>query len=90
LRGKCCRTRQRQGAAKPFEPSAYQLGILDALAGQAPRVDELVAKVKDRPKFYRDPGGIKELERQGLVRHDKRVGSFRPDSPPEDLDGEAE
>ncbi len=74
-------------SAKPFEPSAYQLGILDALAGKCLKVEQLVAIVKDRPKLYRDPGGIKELERHGLVAHDKRRGYYRPDAMPDEMEG---
>lgn len=71
-----------------FEPTVFQLAILDALAGKALRVDALAAAVKDRPKLYRDPGGLKELERQDLIRHSKRAGYFRPDAPPEGMDEE--
>jgi hypothetical protein len=72
--------------ARPFEPNAFQLGILDALAGRALRVEKLVEAVKDRPRLYRDPGGLKELERNGLVKYAKTLGYYRPDAPPEELE----
>jgi len=71
--------------AEPFVPTAYQEAILDALEGKALRTDALAAKVGDRSRLFRNPGGLKELQEQGLVSHHSRRGYFRPDAPPEEL-----
>lgn len=70
--------------SEPFIPNAFQMGILDALEGRALRTDALGAEVGDRGRLFRRPGGLPELQEQGLVAHHKRVGYYRPDcSPPE-------
>ncbi len=70
----------------PFEPSTFQMGILNALSSKGLKLDELVKVVKGRPKSYREPGGIKELQRHGSVEHDKWRSSARPDRPPEEIE----
>lgn len=68
-----------------FVPSAFQKGILKALAGVALRTDALCAAVKsDHPRLFRK-GGIKELQAHGLVDHHESIGYYRPDEPPPDL-----
>lgn len=75
-------------APQPFVPTPFQQDILDALEGKALRTDALAAKVGDRSRLFRHPGGLKELQEQGLVAHHKRLGFYRPDAPPEELEGE--
>ncbi len=71
----------RKRTFPPFEPRAFQLGILDALADKALQVEELVKLVRDHPKLYPDPGRIKGSQRRGLVEHDTRGCYFRPAAP---------
>jgi hypothetical protein len=68
-----------------FVPNAFQEAILSALEGKALRTDALGAAAGDRSRLFRNPGGLKELQEQGLVQHHKRLGFYRPDCPPEDL-----
>src|SRR5438128_334242 len=63
-----------------FIPSAFQRGILDALAGKALRTDALAAKVGSRSRLFADPGGLPELQEEGLVSYHPRVGYYRPDA----------
>jgi hypothetical protein len=72
-------------AAEPFIPTPFQEAILEALDGKALRTDALGAKVGDRSRLFRHPGGLKELQEQELVAHHKRLGFYRPDAPPEEL-----
>lgn len=74
--------------AEPFIPTPYQQAILEALEGKALRTDGLANLVGDRSRLFRHPGGLKELQEQGLVAHHKRLGFYRPDVPPEELAGE--
>jgi hypothetical protein len=72
---------------RPFEPSAFQQAILDALDGKALRTDDLGAAVKDRSRLFK-AHGLPELRERGLIDHSKRCGYFRPDAPPEELASE--
>jgi hypothetical protein len=65
-----------------FVPTPFQKGILEALHGQALRTDDLAHKVGSRRKLFTHPGGLRELQEQGLVGHHKRLGYYRPDAPP--------
>jgi len=69
-----------------FIPTDYQRDILDKLNGKALRTDALAMKVGNRRKLFTDPGGLPELQEEGLVCHDKRLGYYRPDAPPADLE----
>lgn len=71
--------------APDFVPSDFQRDILAALNGKGLRTDALAAKVGNRRKLFADPGGLPELQEEGLVSHHKRVGYYRPDAPPPDL-----
>lgn len=73
---------------KPFVPTAFQADILDALDGKALRADALGHKVGDRSRLYRRPGGLHELREEGLVCLHKRLGYYRPDAPPPELEEE--
>jgi hypothetical protein len=73
---------------QPFAPTDFQEAILEALEGKALRTDALAAKVGDRRRLFRHPGGIKELIEQGLVKHHDRLGYYRPDAPPPELEGD--
>lgn len=68
-----------------FVPTAFQQDILKALDGKALRTDALAAKVGDRRRLFKDPGGLPELQEHGLVSHNRRVGYYRPDSLPPEL-----
>lgn len=74
---------------EPFSTNSFQRGILAALDGKALRTDKLGDAVGDRRRLYRNPGGLKELEEQGLVKKHERLGYYRPDSPPPELENEA-
>lgn len=68
-----------------FIPNAFQEAILEALEGKALRTDALGAAAGDRSRLFRNPGGLKELQEQGLVKHNRRAGFYRPDAPPDEL-----
>ncbi len=68
-------------SAKPFIPSPFQKFILTKLTGKALRTDALANAVGSRRKLFK-PGGLKELQTQGLVDHHDRIGFYRPDAPP--------
>ena len=69
---------------EPFIPSQLQERILKALKGQALKVEAVAREIgTDKRRLYDDPGGIKELERNGLVVYHRRVGYYRPDALPE-------
>jgi hypothetical protein len=68
-----------------FVPNAFQRGILASLEGKALRTDALGHAVRGRSRLFNDPGGLPELQDQGLVCHHRRVGYYRPDAPPEHL-----
>lgn len=73
-------------ADKPkFIPNVYQKEILKALRGVAMRTDALAARVGSRARLFHDPGGIPELQEQGLVGHHPRLGFYSTSSPPPDL-----
>ena len=56
-----------------------------ARASGSDHEDALGAAVGDRSRLYK-PGGLKELREQGMVDHNARLGFFRPDCPPQDLE----
>ena len=76
--------------ATPFVPTPFQKGILQVLAGQALRTDDLGRKVGNRRKLFSHPGGLRELQEHGLVAHHKRLGYYRPDLPPSILEDSPE
>jgi hypothetical protein len=71
---------------KPFLPTDRQKRILDILDGKTKKLAQLADTLKVRPSTLsgRD---LKELRDQELVRHDKRIGYYRPDAPPPELSG---
>ena len=69
---------------QPFQPTAFQKGILKALDGKAMRTDALGAAVGDRSRLFRK-GGLNELKDRGLVEHNSSIGYYRPDAPPPGL-----
>lgn len=71
--------------SSPFVPNAFQKAILAALDKKGLRTDALAAKVGDRRRLFKDPGGLPELMDEGMVAHHKRIGYYRTDSPPQDL-----
>lgn len=73
---------------EPFVLTPFQTAILKALEGKALRTDPLANKVNDRRRLFIHPGGLKELQEQGLVAHHKRLGFYRPDAPPPQLEPE--
>lgn len=79
------RNKPKKKPKKVFVLAAFQKGILQALEGRALRVQALGEAVKSVRRLYNDPGGLKELVREGLVQYHPRIGYFRPDMPPPDL-----
>jgi len=87
----------RRESARPFPksdsvqfiPTGFQIEILRALSGRALTADCLESEFHvDRRRLYYGGGqsghGLKELQEQGLVRNDRRVGGYyNVDSPPE-------
>lgn len=73
---------------QPFTPRPFQQAILDALAGKALHARALGAKVGDSGRLYK-PHGIQELRERGLVELHERLGFWRPDAPPPELEQEA-
>jgi hypothetical protein len=72
--------------AEGFVPTPFQQEILDALEGRALRTEGLASAVGcDRRSLFRKPGGISELQEHGYVKTHKRMGYYRPDSPPEEI-----
>ena len=70
--------------ARPFEPNEMQDAILECLDGKCLRTDALAtASGYDRRKLFRKPGGLAELQEQGLVANDPARGYYRPDAPGE-------
>ncbi len=73
-------------AVEPWVPTDAQACILEALAGAALRTDALATKSGvARSQLFRHPGGLKEMQERGLVAHHSRVGYYRPDCPPDEL-----
>ena len=69
---------------RPFEPNEMQDAILECLDGKCLRTDALAtASGYDRRKLFRKPGGLAELQEQGLVANDPARGYYRPDAPGE-------
>jgi hypothetical protein len=67
-----------------FEPTDYQVRILEALEFRALRTDALAAALGgDRRRMFRRPGGIHELREAGLVALDPRRGYYRTDAAPD-------
>jgi hypothetical protein len=89
---------QPAAAAEPFAPtddpeapfvlSEAQGFILEALDGKALKTGPLCkAPGLSHADVFRDPGGIQELQRHGLVSRHPRAGYFRPEAPPEGFGG---
>ncbi len=74
------------GAAEVFIPSDFQARILAALDGRGLRTDALAGEVGDRRALFRHPGGLRELREQGLVASHPRLGYYRTDAPPPQLE----
>ncbi len=72
-----------------FVQTAYQDAIMDALDGVALRTDPLGAAVGDRSRLFK-PGGLSELRKAGRVAHHPRLGFYRPDRLPPELELEGE
>ncbi len=70
---------------EPFIPTVFQQAILDALEGKALRTDALGLAVGDRGRLYK-PGGLKELIKEGLIGHHKRLGYYSTAAPPPELE----
>ena len=69
-----------------FIPNPLQEAILAALRGKAMRTDALINKTdSSRRQIFKNPGGIPELQEEGLVAHHPRVGYYRPDDPPQNV-----
>jgi hypothetical protein len=67
----------------PFKPNEMQGCILEALDGKALRTDALAkAAGYERRTLYRKPGGLAQLQEQGLVVSNPDWGYYRPDRPP--------
>jgi len=70
-----------------FVPTPLQTGILEKLDGKAMRTRALAKCLgMDQPKLYKR-GGIKELKEEGRVKLHSRIGYYRPDAPPPQLQG---
>jgi hypothetical protein len=67
-----------------FLPTERQLRILDLLNGRAKKLAQLANAlgVRESTLSGRD---LKELKERGRIRHNKRVGYWRPDAPPPHL-----
>jgi len=80
-----------QPAVEPlpsFIPTDFQRDILLALKNKSLRTDAIAHKLNcGRSRLFADPGGLPELQEQGMVSHHKRIGYYRPDAPPPELDG---
>lgn len=75
-------------AAEPFVPNVIQRAVLDALDGKAMTSTKLGDLVGDKRRLFKKPGGLEELRAEGLVEHHSRLGYYRPDSPPPELEEE--
>ena len=72
--------------AATFIPTQLQEDVLTALDGRALRTDALAHRCHgNRRSLFRDPGGLHELRRQGLVDHHHRIGYYRADALPPEL-----
>lgn len=80
-----CLPAEKPAELPAFLPNAFQQAILAALDRVALRTDALAQKVGSRSRLFVDPGGLPELQEEGLVAHHKRIGFYRPDSPPPGL-----
>ncbi len=69
---------------QPFVPNVFQRRILTALDGKALKLAALGAVVMDRPRLTK-PHGLQELIEQGLVEQHPRLGYYRPDALPAEL-----
>lgn len=79
-----------QPPAAGFVPTAFQQAVLEALDCKALRTEALAAAVGDRARLFRPKGGLAELREHGLVSHHERLGYYRPDSPPPQLESQEE
>ena len=68
-----------------FVPNAYQIAIMEALEGKALRTTALASATGGDQRRLFKPGGLKELQDQGLVEHHARLGYYCPDSPPPEI-----
>ena len=69
-----------------FIPNSLQQAVLDALDGKGLRTDALLNKIdSSRRQLFKVPGGLPELQEEGLVDHHRRVGFYRPDAPPPEV-----
>jgi len=77
-----------------FVPTAAQKRVLDVLEKRALTTDALSAKAKvPRRSLFRSGekvGVLTELVSQGLVKHHRRVGYYRPDVPPLELQSQGQ
>lgn len=72
--------------APPFIPNEMQTAIIEALEGKALTTDALAAAAGyGRRTLFRKPGGLEELQAQGLVAHRDGLGYYSPLAPPEEL-----
>ena len=80
------------GATQKFVPTQFQQDILNALDGVALRTDALTHKLDcANGQLFRKPvRGIPELIAHGLVAKHDRLGFYRPDSPPQEIEQKAD
>ena len=71
----------------PFSPTRWQVRILRELDGSALTKKELAQAIgmKHPRQLYR-PGYLRELMAQDRVKNDPKLGYYRPDAPPPELD----
>jgi hypothetical protein len=73
-------------SADAFVPNAVQAAVLAALEGKAMKSTALESIVGDKARLFRKPGGLQELREKGLIEHHDRLGYFRPDAPPKEIE----
>ena len=68
-----------------FAPSDLQREIWNALNGRGATADKLEGDlVVSRSTLFKDPGGLHEILKTGLIKNDRAHGGYyRPDAPPE-------
>ena len=80
---------QQPAREEAFVPTELQADILEALEGKALRSEPLAQAVGvSKRTLYREPGGLPELQRREAVRTHSRLGYYRPDAPPQELQSE--
>jgi hypothetical protein len=70
-----------------FFPTPTQKAILKALDGKAMNSTQLGNVIGNKSQVYQKPGGIDELIKNEKVKHTRRLGYFRPDALPPELEG---